>query len=108
HIVKTGTPEELKASVGGDLITVTVKEREPDRSPEIAQIGLVTDVKKNDGAYRIKAELGEEATPQIMDLIRSKGLHVTKLALAKPTLDEAYIEFTGRELREGETDKMKM
>ena len=108
HIVKTGTPEELKASVGGDVITVTVKEREPDLSPEIAQIGLVKDVKKNDGAYRIKAELGEETTPQIMDLIRSKGLHVTKISLAKPTLDEAYLEFTGRELREEETDRMQM
>jgi len=108
HIVKTGTPEELKASVGGDVITVTVKEKEPDLSPEIAQIGLVKDVKKNGGAYRIKAELGEETTPKIMDLIRSKGLHVTKISLAKPTLDEAYLEFTGRELREEETDKMQM
>jgi ABC-2 type transport system ATP-binding protein len=39
HIVKTGSPEELKASVGGDVITVTVKEKEPDLSAEIAQIG---------------------------------------------------------------------
>jgi ABC-2 type transport system ATP-binding protein len=58
--------------------------------------------------HRIKAELGEETTPQIMDLIRSKGLHVTKISLAKPTLDEAYLEFTGRELREEETDRMQM
>ncbi len=108
HIIKTGTPEELKASVGGDVITVTVKEKEPDLSDEIAQIRLVKDVKKNDGAYRIKVELGEETTPQVMDLIRSKGLHVTKISLAKPTLDEAYLEFTGRDLREEETDKMQM
>src|SRR6266581_617164 len=108
HIVKIGTPEELKASIGGDVITVTVKEKEPDLSDEIAQIRLVKDVKKNDGAYRIKAELGEETTPQVMDLIRYKGLHVTKISLAKPTLDEAYLEFTGRDLREEETDRMQM
>src|SRR3989441_181558 len=108
HIVKIGTPEELKASIGGDVITVTVKEREPDLSAEIAQIGLVKDVKKNDGAYRIKTEQGEEATPQVMDRIRSKGLHVTKISLAKPTLDEAYLEFTGRDLREEETDRMQV
>lgn len=108
HIVKIGTPDELKASIGGDVITVAVAEKEPDVSQDIARIELVKDVKKGDGAYRIKAELGEEATPEIMDLIRSKGLHVTKISLAKPTLDEAYLEFTGRALREEETDRMQM
>ena len=108
HIVKIGSPEELKASIGGDVITVTVREREPDISSNIARLDLVRDVKQTDGAYRVKVKLGEEAAPRIMDLIRSKGLHVTKIALTKPTLDEAYLEFTGRELREEEIDRMQM
>ena len=108
HIVKIGTPEELKASVGGDVITVTVREKDPDVSLDIAKLDHIKDVKNNDGAYRIKAEQGEESAPQIMDLIRSKGLHVTKIELTKPTLDEAYLEFTGHELREEQTDRMSM
>jgi ABC-2 type transport system ATP-binding protein len=108
HIIKIGSPDELKASVGGDVITVTVREKDPDISQDISQLPLVKDVKKSDGAYRVKVEQGEEASPQIMDLIRSKGLHVTKISLTKPTLDEAYLEFTGRELREEETDRMQM
>src|SRR5487761_556743 len=108
HIIKLGTPEELKASVGGDVIVVGVKETEPDISSDIAKISLVKDVKKKGNDYRIKAELGEEASPQIMDLIRAKGLHVSKISLTKPTLDEAYLEYTGRSLREEETDKMQM
>ncbi|MHB8567198.1 MAG: ATP-binding cassette domain-containing protein [Nitrososphaerales archaeon] len=108
HIIKIGSPEELKASIGGDVIVVGVKESEPDISSEIAQIKLVKDVKKKGNDYRIKTELGEEASPQIMDVVRSKGLHVTKIALTKPTLDEAYLEFTGRSLREEEGDRMQM
>jgi ABC-2 type transport system ATP-binding protein len=108
HIIKIGSPEELKESVGGDVIVVGVKESEPDISSDIAQIKLVKDVKKNNNNYRIKAELGEEASPQITDLIRSKGLHVVKVSLTKPTLDEAYLEFTGRSLREEETDRLQM
>jgi ABC-2 type transport system ATP-binding protein len=108
HIVKIGSPEELKESVGGDVIVVGVKESEPDISSDIARIKLVKDVKKNDNNYRIKAESGEEASPQITDLIRSKGLHVVKVSLTKPTLDEAYLEFTGRSLREEETDRLQM
>jgi len=65
-------------------------------------------VKKSDHEYRIKSEVGEESSIQIIDLLRSKGLHVTKISLTKPTLDEAYLEFTGRSLREEETNKMDM
>ncbi len=105
HIVKIGTPEELKATVGGDVIVVGVKESEPDLSADIAKIGLVTAVTKTGNDYRIKADAGEEASPAIIDLIRSKGMHVTKISLTRPTLDEAYLELTGRTLREEETNR---
>jgi ABC-2 type transport system ATP-binding protein len=108
HIIRIGTPEELKESIGGDVIAVTLRESEPDISSDIASVKLVKNVQKTDNNYRIKVDLGEEASPQIMDVIRSKGLHVTKISLTKPTLDEAYLEFTGRTLREEEGDKMQM
>jgi len=108
HIIRIGSPEELKESIGGDVIVVTLRETEPDISSDIANIKLVKNVQKNENNYRIKVELGEEASPQIMDLIRSKGLHVAKISLTKPTLDEAYLEFTGRDLREEEADRMQM
>ncbi len=108
HIVRIGTPDELKANIGGDVIVVGVRESAPDVSSEIAKIQLVKDVKKNNGVYRIKAERGEEATPEIMDLIRSRGLHVTKISLTKPTLDEAYLEYTGHSMREEETNRSQM
>ena len=108
HIIKIGTPDELKASIGGDIIVAGVAEAEPDISSDIAKINLVRNVKKNGNEYRIKSENGEEASIQIIDMIRSKGLHVTKISLTKPTLDEAYLEFTGRSLREEESSKMQM
>jgi ABC-2 type transport system ATP-binding protein len=108
RIVKVGSPEQLKASVGGDIIVVGVREAEPDISSEISKLELVKDVKKKGTEYRVKAEMGEEASPQIMDLVRFKGLHVTKISLTKPTLDEAYLELTGRSLREEESNRMAM
>ena len=108
HIIKIGTPEELKATVGGDVIVVGVKEADPDISSEIAKVGLVKAVTKTGNDYRIKAEAGEEASPQIIDAIRSRGLHVSKISLTRPTLDEAYLELTGRTLREEETNRWAM
>lgn len=108
QIIKIGTPEELKATVGGDVIVVGVKESEPDISSDISKIDLVKSVTKKGNDYRIKADAGEEASPQVIDVIRSKGLHVSRISLTKPTLDEAYLELTGRTLRDEETDKWQM
>jgi len=105
HIIKIGTPDELKATVGGDVIVVGVRDGEEDLSSDIAKIGLVKAVTKTGSEYRIKADAGEEASPQIIDVIRSKGMHVSKISLTRPTLDEAYLELTGRTLREEETNK---
>ena len=69
HLIKIGTPEELKESIGGDVIIVGLKEIEPDVSNDIAQIPLVKEVKKIGNSYRIKADQGEDASPQIMDLV---------------------------------------
>ena len=106
HIIRIGTPDELKASIGGDVIVVGVAEAEPDISEDIQKLNLVKDVKKTDHEYRIKSEAGEESSIQVIDLVRSKGLHVTKISLTKPSLDEAYLEFTGRSIREEESNKM--
>jgi ABC-2 type transport system ATP-binding protein len=108
HIIKIGTPVELKAGIGGDVITIGVAEAGPDISADIAKIPLVKDVKKNDNQYRIKAEVGEEASIQVIDTVRSKGLHVTTISLTKPTLDEVYLELTGRTLREEEANRQQM
>ena len=105
HIVRIGSPTELKASIGGDVIVVGVAESAPDISSDIGKIPLVKEVKKSDHEYRIKSEVGEETSIQVIDLIRSKGLHVTKISLTKPTLDEAYLEFTGSTIREEESNK---
>jgi ABC-2 type transport system ATP-binding protein len=105
HIVRIGSPTELKASIGGDVIVVGVAESAPDISSDIGKIPLVKEVKKSDHEYRIKSEVGEETSIQVIDLVRSKGLHVTKISLTKPTLDEAYLEFTGSTIREEESNK---
>ncbi len=108
HIIRIGTPNELKESIGGDVLVVGVKESEPDISAEIAKIPLVNEVKKTGNDYRIKAEAGEEISPQVIDLIRSRSMHITKVSLTKPSLDEAYLELTGRTLREEETNRWAM
>ncbi|MEM3597189.1 MAG: ATP-binding cassette domain-containing protein [Candidatus Bathyarchaeia archaeon] len=100
-IVVTGTPEELKRSLGGDIITISIKEN-VDVSDIIRSVENVKEVRNEDGAYRIKAEYGEVTAPFIIEALRRKGYTVTKLSMTEPTLNEVYLEYTGRSMRDAE------
>ncbi|MEM4706575.1 MAG: hypothetical protein QXW27_03425, partial [Candidatus Methanomethylicaceae archaeon] len=43
---------------------------------------------------------GEVFAPLIIEALRNKGYIVTKLSLTKPTLNEVYLEYTGRAFRD--------
>ena len=103
-IVVAGTPEELKHSLGGDIITISIKEN-ADVSDLIRTVENVKDVKNEDGAYRIKAEYGEVTAPFIIEALRRKGYTVTKLSMTEPTLNEVYLEYTGKSMRDTEESK---
>ncbi len=102
-IVRIGTTSELKASVGGDAIELGIKEKDVDLTSLISGVDKVISVRKEDDHYRIKADMGEETAPAIMDAVRSAGYHVDRISLTKPTLDEVYLEFTGHKLRDEES-----
>ncbi|HEY4675121.1 MAG TPA: ATP-binding cassette domain-containing protein [Candidatus Bathyarchaeia archaeon] len=103
-IVVIGPPAELKHGLGGDLITLSIKENE-DVSGLIQKVEHVKEVRKENGDYRIKAEFGEITTPLIIEVLRKKGYNVTKLSLTEPTLNEVYLEYTGRSLRDAEESR---
>jgi ABC-2 type transport system ATP-binding protein len=100
-IVVVGPPEELKHGLGGDIITISIKE-DADVTELIGKIENVKDVKKENGSFRIKAEYGEVTAPFIIEALRNKGYTVSKLSLTEPTLNEVYLEYTGKSMRDAE------
>jgi ABC-2 type transport system ATP-binding protein len=98
-IVVVGTPENLKESLGGDIITVSIKQ-DIDISELIRKIEHVKEVKKENDSYMIKSENGEVTAPLIIEALRKEGYVVTKLSLTKPTLNEVYLYYTGKSMRD--------
>jgi ABC-2 type transport system ATP-binding protein len=103
-IVVVGSPEDLKHSLGGDIITISIKEN-ADVSELISKVENVKEVKKENGSYRIKAEYGEATAPFIIETLRKKGYTVAKLSLTEPTLNEVYLEYTGKSIRDAEESR---
>jgi ABC-2 type transport system ATP-binding protein len=108
-IVALDTPTALKRSVGGDVISLSV-ESAIDFTEAPQKVGGVTDVKKENGSYRIKTLKGEEAIPKVLLAVTNNGGIVTNVSLHRPSLDQAFLEYTGRSMRDAESsggfDKM--
>ncbi|MDH5782356.1 MAG: ATP-binding cassette domain-containing protein [Candidatus Bathyarchaeota archaeon] len=101
-IIGLDTPNALKESLGGDIITLSIDQKDADIASLIETAVRVKEVKKQDATYRVKVENAEETAPQILNFLTEKGYKVTRLSLTKPTLDEVYLEYTGKSMREEE------
>jgi ABC-2 type transport system ATP-binding protein len=99
RIIVIGTPTELKDSLGGDIITLSI-EKDVDISELIGKIPHVKEVKKENGSYMIKSEVGEVTAPLIIEALRRENHVVTRLSLTKPTLNEVYLQYTGKSMRD--------
>jgi ABC-2 type transport system ATP-binding protein len=101
RIVVIGTPTELKDSLGGDIITLNI-EKDVDITELVKKVAHVKEVKKANGTYIIKSESGEITAPLIIEALRQENHVVTRLSLTKPTLNEVYLQYTGKSMRDAE------
>lgn len=98
-IVAMDSPKALKANIGGDVIEVGV-EGEDDLSEMIKGVEEVVDVSYSDGRYRIKATNGEDVAPNVLKELWNNGVVVESVNISKPNLDQVFLEYTGRSLRD--------
>ena len=98
HIVAEGTPAALKAEVGRATVEV-VPEREEDRARAEGALGQFGDIVA--GAGNAVAVRFRDRSANLVDVVRaldSAGIAIADLELHAPTLDDVFLEKTGRKL----------
>jgi len=102
-IVKLGTAEELKRSVGGEIIlfSVEIKRVSEDCLDKVRKVSLVNDVIANGSELSVVVKDAETALPDIMEVLRSKGVSAKKISITKPTLDDVFLKYVGTRLEYG-------
>lgn len=107
-VLITGTPEELKESLKGDIVTITLKdEKDLEVMKTITGVLEINDHGPN--TLRIKVANADDSLPKIINFISEHSLSTNKLTVLKPTLDEVFLEYTGRNIRSEEpADARKM
>jgi ABC-2 type transport system ATP-binding protein len=104
-IIVTGRTWELKNALGEDRIYLETSDNRA--AVDILQkmesvkgtrekskgIGIMVNV---DGTYLL---------PEIMDRLRSEDIKIRAVNLKKPSMDDVFVHYTGRELRDSGTEK---
>ncbi|MEM3562458.1 MAG: ATP-binding cassette domain-containing protein [Candidatus Jordarchaeaceae archaeon] len=94
-----GTPEELKKQLGGDVITVKTKYADK-LAKMVSELDFVKNVKKTSDTVKISLQNGEEHITDVACWTRDKGIPIESLTLQEPTLNDVFLYYTGREIRE--------
>ncbi len=101
RVVAMDTPDALKQSIGGEVITV--------RCADAASLGeklgerFQTSVEVVDGALRLEAANGHAMVP---DMVEAFPGEIESITVGRPTLEDVFVRRTGRRFWGGDSDEI--
>jgi len=95
RIITMGSPDELKKTVGGDVIYIKTSDNE-NAKLQIEKLFNVN-VSMEDGELFLTSLKGDACIPEIIKAIGEKVLSVR---LQRPTLNDVFLKLTGKQIRE--------
>ncbi|MFX1475203.1 MAG: ATP-binding cassette domain-containing protein [Promethearchaeota archaeon] len=107
QIVASGTPTELKRQTRAfDVLTLQIKgvvHAEPFKGiPGVSEVTVTSDA-SDASAVRVHVQNGAAALRRLLDTVESQGGKVLRFAFDEPTLDDVFIQKTGRRIANGDS-----
>jgi ABC-2 type transport system ATP-binding protein len=99
-IIALDTPDNLKKSLKGDLITLKTSDNEGSKEVIQTCFSIIPDIK--DDTIYLYAENGENFVPKLFRALRN--YEITSINVRKPTLNDVFLKLTGRQIREETVD----
>jgi ABC-2 type transport system ATP-binding protein len=99
RVVTQGTPRELKQrSAGTTRIELRLARPEPDAA--LKQLEGVADCHASDGAYIVHSTRVPATIVSLVKYLEAQGNELSSLDIAAPSLEDVFLELTGRSLRD--------
>jgi ABC-2 type transport system ATP-binding protein len=101
-MVALDTPLGLKASVpGSSVIEVRFKGDVPERKERLEKLTGVTGVETHGtGGYRVMTSNGSQTTTELVEMAVATSDPIGALSVQNTTLDDVFVYYTGRQLRD--------
>jgi ABC-2 type transport system ATP-binding protein len=98
-VIALGTPRELKARSGG-ATRIEVRLSKPESNGALRNLEGVTDAREVDGAYVMHSNRPPQTIVSLVKHLEIQGNELVSLEIASPSLEDVFIELTGRRLRD--------
>jgi ABC-2 type transport system ATP-binding protein len=108
-IIALDTPARLKDSIGGDV--VTIRSPETENTATTLTVPWIKRLETHDGEVILTLENAEQHLSTIVTLMNEKNIPITSISVHKPTLEDVFLSFTGKTIREEDVsgkDAMRM
>jgi ABC-2 type transport system ATP-binding protein len=100
RVVAEGTPEELKRSIGQDLIVAEVDGEDPTAVARLRVLKGIDAVSYEAGRIIVSAKDGPAELSPVAIALNGTSLRVRALTLRTPTLDDVFMKLTGSHIHE--------
>lgn len=100
RVVAEGTPDGLKSALAGDGLTIELAHLAAARGALSAARRLdgLADLTLDGLTLRARAARGAAALPQLIAALEQAGVSVEAATIARPSLDDVYLQHTGRSM----------
>jgi ABC-2 type transport system ATP-binding protein len=102
HIIASGTPAELKASIpGGFVLRLRFGRASAEVLERLGKLADVTEVRSSgDSGADVYASRGGSLIPEIVNAAAASGVELSDVHISEPSLENLFLHHTGRSLRE--------
>ncbi len=100
NFVALDTPAQLKDILGGDVVSMELEGDTAALLNQLKTLAWVKMTKSHDGFLSLTMEKGERRIPELITEAHKAGVSVTCVHLRKPSLEDVFLHFTGRTIRE--------
>lgn len=109
-VVAEGTPEALKAELRGDSVHVELVAPDTDGAVRNLLTALpgIGKIVANGNTLRARVDRGATAVPAVLGALEEKAIPVTAVTVSRPSLDDVYLQYTGRSFKSAEKDEERV
>jgi len=107
-LVALDSPSKLKDSVPGtDIVEAEFDNPPADWNAALEKLDGVVSVTDHDGLVHLSSAKGPLTVGELMDMARDRGVSVRRVSVQGTTLDDVFLYYTGRQLRDTAAETIK-
>ena len=99
------TPTSLKNALKGDVVSI-VTGKPAELARQLTEMGLMSDKDFSKDLLRLTVKDAEKLVPKIIEVATGIGVEISSISVHRPTLNDVFLHYTGREMREDDAESI--